>query len=258
MNQKRLASAEACNAPVTHIRNARQWMFFAKRRKYFKLSEDNQVTEFIANQKHHSGDGKLYVDWYGGEEFLNKTFAEAYKTDLNLKQLTDLNGDELVGFGNCQGTVHGGERQTTAKGFLKNQTNLNIIYNANVKKILIGNNIATGVNFTLNGKNLTARATKEIVVSAGTYSSVEILQASSIGPQKDLPVGKNLQDHVTVLLFFEFHRSSPTTASPNDKMNGIYEYLTTRGGPLSTIGTSQFVAFVNTNKTSDQRYPDIG
>ncbi|CAL1710572.1 unnamed protein product [Somion occarium] len=66
---------------------------------------------------------------------------------------------------------------------------------------------ATGVEFIKDGKSYVANASKEIILSAGTFQSPQLLELSGIGdkdilnvhgiePRIDLPgVGENLQDH---------------------------------------------------------------
>lgn len=84
-----------------------------------------------------------------------------------------------------------------------------------VTKINLEGNKATSVVFKpnveeTNAKHTTVKANKEVILSAGTVHSPQILQLSGIGPQKllssagidtkvDLPgVGQNFHDHTTL------------------------------------------------------------
>lgn len=78
-----------------------------------------------------------------------------------------------------------------------------------------------------NQYNLTARARKEFILSAGAISSPPLLMHSGIGPREhlnkfniptisDLPVGKNLEDHVVVNLYFEFESLNPVETKDTD------------------------------------------
>ena len=77
------------------------------------------------------------------------------------------------------------------------------------------NGRATGVEIALGGRARQVRAAREVVLSAGTVNSPQILLLSGIGPPEelerhgiemvhDLPgVGRNLQDHVDCVLSYE-------------------------------------------------------
>ncbi|EKC99710.1 hypothetical protein A1Q2_06020 [Trichosporon asahii var. asahii CBS 8904] len=78
-----------------------------------------------------------------------------------------------------------------------------------------GNPIASGVTFSAGPgqKVFSAQAKKEVILSGGTVGSAQILQLSGVGPAnvlqgagvpvvKDLPVGYNLQDHVSNTMYF--------------------------------------------------------
>lgn len=84
-----------------------------------------------------------------------------------------------------------------------NSRALKILFDSTTKE-------ATGVRFEKNGKIYNIRATKEVVVSAGSLATPQLLMLSGIGPSAhlqdkgispilaDLPVGDNLHDHVSV------------------------------------------------------------
>ncbi|KOO11502.1 hypothetical protein AKJ18_28785, partial [Vibrio xuii] len=87
-------------------------------------------------------------------------------------------------------------------------------------------------------------ATKEVISSAGSIGSVQLLQLSGIGPKAvlekagvevahDLPgVGENLQDHLEV--YFQYHCKQPITL--NSKLGLVSkgligtEWILTRKG----------------------------
>ena len=112
----------------------------------------------------------------------------------------------------AQGTTRRGSRCSTSKAFLRpvrNRQNLHISMNSYVLKVLIDPNTkqATGVQFEKKGKIYNVKATKEVILSAGSIQTPQILMLSGVGPAAhlndkginviaDLPVGENLQDHV--------------------------------------------------------------
>jgi choline dehydrogenase-like flavoprotein len=91
--------------------------------------------------------------------------------------------------------------------------------------VVIENGRAVGIEYLQNGQARAARATRDIVLSGGSYNSPQLLMLSGIGPADelkalgiepvlDLPgVGKNLQDHFTVMVE---HKRKPVF--PFDKL----------------------------------------
>lgn len=88
-----------------------------------------------------------------------------------------------------------------------NNSNLNITLQSLVTKVIIENETAVAVQFVKNGQYYIANASKEVILSAGTIGTPQILMLSGIGPASelealdievvaDLPVGKNFQDHM--------------------------------------------------------------
>lgn len=115
-----------------------------------------------------------------------------------------------------QGTVRRGSRCSTSKAFLRpvrNRKNLHVSMYSHVKKILINPDTkeATGVMFEKHGKVYAVTATKEVVLSAGSVASPQILMLSGVGPAAhliekgitpilDQPyVGENLHDHIGLI-----------------------------------------------------------
>lgn len=240
--------------------------------KYMKKSEGNQNPDFVKHQngKFHSESGPLIVDFYEKLHPFSKIFIEAGK-ERGINYVDDINADQLLGYTNAQATVLKGRRQSTAKTFLvpaKNRSNLHIVKHAHVQRILIDEkNAATGVEFVYkNEKLLTVVNRKEVILSAGAVSSPQLLMLSGIGPAEHLEslnikvkdnsaVGKNLLDHIFTSIFFQFHRSAPTTELPTEMFDSIYNLLIHNDGPFTNLGASQLIALLNTvNGTGE---PDI-
>lgn len=240
--------------------------------RYFKKSEGNKTPLKLRDTKHHSDGGPLIID-----EFMkpdeHDSYAKIFMDAMNEtghEYLTDLNGGKWLGYGHTQATIHNGRRQTTAKNFLipaSKRPNLHIIKYAHVTKILFEDGAAVGVEFIYkNEHKMLATASKEVILSAGSVSSPPILMLSGIGPKEhlqklnipivaDLPVGRNLQDHITTHLFFEFNRESPEQFTPSDLLDYLHEYAVHQKGILAHIGVSSLQSFINTQ--NDSKYPDI-
>ncbi|XP_055678444.1 glucose dehydrogenase [FAD, quinone]-like [Lutzomyia longipalpis] len=240
--------------------------------QYFKKSEANQNEEIADADggKFHGKNGPLNVEFYPDHDPLKQVFVEAAE-DLGYKHLTDFNGEEHIGFGKAQGTVQGSKRVSTAKAFLnpiKDRPNLHIVKNAYVLNLETnGKDQVTGVRVNVDAKQIMiAKAKKEVILSAGTVNTPHILMHSGIGPKyhlkdnripliKDLPVGKNLQDHLIVPIFFRFHKSSAAEKTQEVVAESVYMYLIHKIGVLSSLGTVDTMGFVNTK--NDSAFPDI-
>ena len=118
------------------------------------------------------------------------------------------------GFMMAQATNRRGHRCSTAKAFLRpirQRSNLFISMHSRVLKIVIDpvTKQATAVRFEKKGKIYQVKAKKEIILSAGSVNSPQLLMLSGVGPEdhlkslgipviQNLPVGDNLQDHIAL------------------------------------------------------------
>ncbi|NRA85502.1 MAG: GMC family oxidoreductase N-terminal domain-containing protein, partial [Gammaproteobacteria bacterium] len=129
----------------------------------------------------------------------------------------DFNGATQEGVGYYQVTQKNGQRCSSAKAFLTpnlHRANLTVVTDAQVQKILVETNndgsetkVATGVCYKIKNKEFSIYADKEVLLSAGTFNSPQLLMLSGIGPKDELNahgipiihelagVGENLQDH---------------------------------------------------------------
>lgn len=238
--------------------------------RYFKKSEGNKYKPFVEkdNGKYHSDIGPMIVDFFGETDDRFQTFIDA-AVEYGIPSVDDLNADKHIGFARAQGTVYQGRRQSSAKAFLipaKDRKNLHVIKNALVERILIdGSKRAYGVQFLYTGpggpRKLTALASKEVILSAGAIMSPVVLMLSGIGPRlhllrwgiqtiADLPVGKNLIDHV--LLTFEIKLDS-TKAAAAAISDETYNLAIHNSGPLANAPFIQ----VHVNTQNNSQYPDI-
>jgi len=142
----------------------------------------------------------------------------------------DYNGYQQEGFGTMQMTVDGGVRDSTSRAHLTGlggRRNLTILRKVQVEKVLLQGQRAVGVSFSQGGQLHTANARQEVILSAGSVGSPQLLQVSGIGDQavlqqagvdtvQHLPgVGKNLQDHLEV--YFQYRCQQPI--SLNSKLD---------------------------------------
>jgi 4-pyridoxate dehydrogenase len=138
----------------------------------------------------------------------------------------DYNGKAQEGFGRSQYTIRYGRRSSSANAFLKparDRGNLTVAVHAHTTRVLLDGTHATGVEYVQDGATVRADAAREVILAAGTFNSPQILMLSGIGPAAhlrefdikvvaDLPVGRNLQDHLGAYMSYSrrepgsFHR----------------------------------------------------
>ena len=130
---------------------------------------------------------------------------------IGLPKVFDINSTSMLGTGFFNFTVKDGKRFSVVHAYLlpaMQRPNLTVIRNAETHRVLLEGNRCVGVEYQHEGKLRTARASSEVVLSAGVIGSPSILLRSGIGPSEELKplgisathhlpgVGKNLQDHV--------------------------------------------------------------
>ncbi|WP_313300208.1 GMC family oxidoreductase N-terminal domain-containing protein [Diaphorobacter sp.] len=190
----------------------------------------------------------------------------------------DFNSGSNEGVGYFEVNQKSGWRWNTAKAFLRptcyGRPNFEMWTNAQAAKLVIetqpdGSQRCTGVQVWDGQEMITARADKEVILSAGAVNSPQILQLSGIGPAdllkkngievvRDLPgVGANLQDHLQIRAVFKVN-NVPTlnvlASSLIGKAKIGLEYALKRSGPMS-MAPSQLGAF--TRSSPEREHPNI-
>ena len=170
--------------------------------------------------------------------------------------------------------MRNGRRHSAAKSYLmpvRDRPNLYISKHTYVSKILINpvTKLAYGVQFYKNYKLYTIYARKEILLSAGSLNSPQLLMLSGIGPKKhltklnipviqNLKVGYNLQDHISVPgLVFLVNESVTFNDLSMQHPDNYFDYFVNHRGPFTIPGGAEALAFLNTKFNKDATYPDI-
>jgi choline dehydrogenase len=130
----------------------------------------------------------------------------------------DYNGRQQEGLGPFEMTVWRGRRWSTANAYLRpalRRANVRLQTRAMVRRVLLEDRRAVGVEYVHAGKITTARAAREVVLAASAINSPKLLMLSGIGPADHLGelgigvvhhlpgVGQNLHDHLEILLQVE-------------------------------------------------------
>ncbi|KFB42237.1 AGAP003785-PE-like protein [Anopheles sinensis] len=275
---KMLGGSGAMNAMVYMRGNARDYDGWEARGnpgwgwksalRYFRKSEDNRDPQIVRDGKYHGTGGYLSVVTSKGDSAGMQRMLQAAE-EAGYPVLTDFNANKHIGFGPMQRTIVNETRCSPAKAFLvpaKQRPNLQVIKSVLVTKILFDHSKrAAAIQFTMsNGKMRSVKVKREVIVSAGVVNTPKLLMLSGIGQEKqlrahnipvvsDLPVGRKLQDHVTVPVIFKLNRNvAPNSSLPKD----TFEYLVHRAGPLTEPGLTGLVGFVNSLDPHDP-YPNV-
>ena len=188
---------------------------------------------------------------------------------MGIRRIPDFNTGDNEGISYFHVNQKRGRRWSSARGFLKpalHRQNLRLETNVLVDRLIVENGRAAGVRFQQNGETIEARAKGEVILSAGSIGSVQVLQRSGIGPADwlsglgidtvlDKPgVGRNLQDHLQQRAIYK--------VTGVKTLNETYYSLVRRGlmgldyafrrrGPL-TMAPSQLGIFTRSDATRDR------
>jgi choline dehydrogenase len=154
--------------------------------------------------------------------------------EVGIAYTNDYNGAQQDGIGMTQATIRKGRRMSTAFCYLdpaRGRPNLTIQANALTECLLIEGKRCVGVRYSVGGQQREARANREVVVSAGSINSPQLLELSGIGQPELLQglgievrhelkgVGENLRDHYSPRMKWSVPASLGMTY--NDKMRGL-------------------------------------
>ncbi len=161
--------------------------------------------------RYRGGNGPLQVTSPEMRNPLFRAFIEA-GIEAGYPKSDDVNGYQQEGFGRADRTTsHDGRRMNAARAYLRpieRRANLTITSGAFAHRIIVQNGRATGVAYTRAGTgDMVVQAAREVILTAGTINTPQLLMLSGIGPADelrrhglpilaDLPgVGANLHDH---------------------------------------------------------------
>ncbi|CAL1297302.1 unnamed protein product, partial [Larinioides sclopetarius] len=104
---------------------------------------------------------------------------------------------------------------------------------------------AVGVQFDHKGSTYKIKARREVILSAGSTNTPQLLMLSGIGPKEhlqelkipvivDLPVGNNFRDHPYSFLPYQLDPAILTAEQKLTNLRSLEEYISNRTGPLSS------------------------
>ena len=231
---------------------------------YFKQHEDH----FLGPSEHHGVGG----EWRIEPPRVSWDVLEAYRAaaaQAGIRPIEDFNtGDNE---GSCYFHVNQkrGRRWSAARGFLKpvlGRPNLRLETGCLVERIDFDGRRAAGVRWRQNGAARSARCRGEVILSAGSLGSIQILLLSGVGPVNQLRdfgipvvlekpgVGENLQDHLQLRLIFKVS-GVPTLNERYHSLVGralmALDYALRRRGPL-TMAPSQLGLFTRSDPARER------
>ncbi len=245
---------------------------------------DNCLPDFTKHEDYYKGADDLHGaggEWRVERQRLRWDILDAFAQaaqEAGIPHSEDFNRGDNEGVGYFQVNQKNGWRWNTAKAFLRpkcyGRPNFEMWTSAQVKRLILeeqadGTRKCTGVEVWAGNEMVTAHAAREVVLSAGSIGSPQLLQLSGIGPGgllrqhgievlSDSPgVGSNLQDHLQIRAVFKVDGVPTLNTLANSwlgKMKIGLEYAMSRSGPMS-MAPSQLGAF--TRSSPDMAHPNI-
>jgi choline dehydrogenase-like flavoprotein len=247
---------------------------------YFLKHEDHELGQSDLHGKPiHGAGGEWRVENARVRWPLIEAVAQA-GAEIGIPRVTDFNLGNNEGSGYFQVNQKKGLRWSAATGFLKPvidaRANLSLHGKVQVERILFetgksgdGRPRACGVVYRegRTGQRFTAKAKREVILSAGAINSPQLLQLSGIGPAEllkqhgidvlhHLPgVGENLQDHLQLRMIYKV-RGLKTINESGWLGKGLMglDYMLRRRGPL-TMAPSTFGMF--TRSSPEHAAPNV-
>lgn len=242
-----------------------RWSFKSVLKYFLKLEDYHGFWDDGAgNQGYHAKGGPIRIEPAGFVPNINHVLGAAAEFGYRIR---DPNAIQTPGFSPIDFTQMGGTRWTTYQGYIhpieKKRPNLVVRRYSQVTKIHFDGELrAVGVTYMRHGTQFLAGANKEIILSAGSIASPQLLMLSGVGPQLhlqqlgipvvlDIPaVGQNLQDHlITWIGPFLVKPGASYIPDRDFDVKYLTEYLTRGTGPLSTPMTATTFGMMTTPDT---------
>ena len=192
------------------------WAWDDVRPVFERIERRSGIPGFATNEE-----GPVHVTRHRDPDPLTEKFIEAARA-AGVPPSEDLSDCE-EGAGPSSVTIWKGRRWSAARAYLGSagkRSNLTILKKALVKRVVIRDGRAVGVEWERRGRKGAAAARSDIVLSAGAFNTPHLLQLSGIGPAEHLrsigieplvdspEVGSNLQEHALTLVNWELREGN--------------------------------------------------
>ncbi len=225
----------------------------------FRNFEDH----FLGACEHHGAGGEWRIEAPRIQWEILDAVGEAAE-QMGVPRIPDFNTGENEGCSYFHVNQRKGWRWSAARGFLKpamRRPNLRVETDVLVERVLFDGRRASGVRFSRAGETFDVQTRGEVILSAGSVGSAQLLQLSGIGPREwldelNIPVvadragvGRNLQDHLQQRAIYKVHNVKTLNTIYHSLLGRAgmgLEYLLFRRGPL-TMAPSQLGLFTRSD-----------
>lgn len=216
------------------------------------------------------GDGPIAVERATGLASVTESYMAALAATAGVVMNHDYNGAQQAGVAPIQQSASAGRRVGTDRGYLSDAPpNLRVLTGVTATRVIVENGRAVGVEMVA-GRNRRpvgpARASREVIVSAGALGSPRLLMLSGIGQAAhlrehgikviaDLPVGDNLHDHLFVPMTYQ--TLGGRSASPLSFARVAVRECTRPRSTFLAHTLFEAVAFVDSGLRTGSNVPDL-
>ena len=234
---------------------------------YFLAHEDQHALSPEAHGELHQRGGEWRIENARIAWEILDAFQSAAE-QAGIPKTDDFNRGDNEGCGYFHVNQRSGVRWNTSKAFLRpvqHRANLTVEINSAAERIVIEGRRATGLIIRQAGRRRALTARREVILSAGSIGTPQLLQLSGVGPGVLLSqhgiaiahhlkgVGENLQDHLQIRCAYKV-AGVPTMNEQYQswlkRVGFALEYAVRRRGPM-TMAPSQLGAFTKSDPSRD-------
>ncbi len=227
-----------------------------------------QTNHFLGESDYHGVGGEWRIEAPRVTWDLLDAFRKAAE-QYGIKPIDDFNRGDNEGSAYFHVNQRRGRRWSAARGFLKpvlNRKNLRVETGCLVEGVELDGWRTTGVRWRQDGVARSARCRGEVILSAGSIGSAQLLLLSGIGPGRDLlglglpvvldrpGVGQNLQDHLQLRTIYKVTGVKTLNETYHSLIGRAamgLDYALRRRGPL-TMAPSQLGLFTRSDPSRER------
>ncbi|VTP91508.1 GMC family oxidoreductase [Sphingobacterium daejeonense] len=222
---------------------AKGWNFSKALEMFQKIEQTN-----LGPSKYHGDKGKVKLTDSSYPTPFVHTLLNGFK-EAGFGEIGDYAGENPYSIDIMQKIYENNTRRTPADSYLtedvRARENLTIITHAFVRKVLFEGTKAIGVEVEIDGQIQNMYASKEIILSAGTFNTPKLLKLSGVGPREELEkfgipvianvpgVGENLNDHLMFTLKFVSEKNIEDSIFNPLSDEAIDQWYKNKTGPSS-------------------------